>query len=423
MLRDRELEMMWNGGSLAVVDHVNSTRTRHVSEMDDQDARIQIEYLMKNGQDFGLEVFDMLHKSQGIEHIVAPEMGFVLPGVYTVGGDSHTTTYGAFGAVAMGIGTSDIGHVLATQALYHQKLKNMRVRFEGALPDNVSAKDLVMAFVGKVGASGATGFAVEFSGSTIDNLSMEGRMTICNMAVEAGARVALMAPDAVTFDYLKGRVRAPSGAQWDEALACWKTLRSDPAAEYEKDVLINAADVSPLVSWGTSPEQIAAVDGHVPTQDDIDGMADRDTVLRALEYMGLKAGQSISDIKIDYAFIGSCTNSRIEDLRTVAKVVEGRHVADGVQAIIVPGSMAVREQAEAEGLAKIFKDSGFEWRLPGCSMCLAMNDDILPAGTRCASSTNRNFEGRQGRGGRTHLASPSVVAGAAIHGHFTDART
>ncbi|WP_306152504.1 3-isopropylmalate dehydratase large subunit [Roseovarius sp. MMSF_3281] len=408
---------------LAVVDHVNPTRSiKSLDEMDDADARLQIENLGRNCQRHDIEIFDLFDTRQGIEHVVVPENGYALPGMVIACGDSHTTTYGALGALGFGIGTSEIEHILATQTLVYQVLKPMRVRFEGALPDGVTGKDMVMAFIAEAGVSGAVGYAVEFQGEAISALDVEARMTICNMAVEGGARAAMIAPDEKTFSYVSGRPRSPQGEGLDAAKAHWKTLQSDPGANWAKEIVIDMTRIAPQVTWGTSPDQCSPVNGQVPDPAAIDVASDRAAAERALEYMGLTPGMKISDIHIDRVFIGSCTNSRIEDLRAAARILEGKRVADGVVAIAVPGSQAVKREAEAEGIADIFRDAGFEWRGSGCSMCLAMNDDFVPAGERCASSTNRNFEGRQGRGARTHLMSPEMVAAAAVTGRVTDVR-
>ena len=408
--------------SLAVVDHVNPTsasRTRHI---EDTEAANQVRVFERNCADFGIELFDILDRRQGIEHVVAPELGFILPGMVVAAGDSHTTTYGALGSLGFGIGTSDIEHYLATQTVVYQKLKTMRIRVEGSLLPGVTAKDVVMAVIRTIGAAGAVGYAVEFAGSAIMTLSIEGRMTICNMIVEGGARGVVMATDDKLFDYLKGRPRAPKGAAWDAAVANWSTLRSDEGAVFDREVTLQAEDIEPMVTWGTSPDHAEPVGGAVPHPSLEPDATKRLGMARALDYMGLSAGTSISDIRIDVAFIGSCTNGRIEDLRDAAAAIGNRKVAGGVRAIIVPGSTEVRAQAEAEGIADIFIKAGFEWRQSGCSLCLAMNDDVLKPGERCASSTNRNFEGRQGAGARTHLMSPAMVAAAAVCGHIVDAR-
>ena len=414
---------VWRPGTaLAVVDHVNPTTPKRIAAMPDAGGARQVSYLAENCRDFGIELLDILDKRQGIEHVIAPEQGFILPGMVIAAGDSHTTTYGALGAFGFGIGTSEIEHLLASQTLVYKRLKSMRVTVEGELPPGLTSKDVIMALIGKIGASGATGYAIEFRGSTIDALSVEARMTICNMAVEAGARGAFMAPDEKVFNYLKGKPRAPKGELWEQALVGWRQLHSDADAVFDQEVHLDANTLEPMVTWGTSPDQAAPIGARVPDPQDVSDLILRQDMRRALNYMGLEAGMPLSDIVISHAFIGSCTNARIEDLRDAASVVRGKHVADHVRAMIVPGSTEVRDQAEAEGLAAIFIDAGFEWRQSGCSMCLAMNDDVLAPGDRCASSTNRNFEGRQGAGARTHLMSPAMVAAAAITGHLTDIR-
>ncbi len=414
---------VWRPGTaLAVVDHVNPTTPTRIAAMPDAGGARQVSYLAENCQDFGIELLDILDKRQGIEHVIAPEQGFILPGMVIAAGDSHTTTYGALGAFGFGIGTSEIEHLLASQTLVYKRLKSMRVTVDGKLARGLTSKDVIMALIGKIGASGATGYAIEFRGSTVDALSVEARMTICNMAVEAGARGAFMAPDEKVFAYLKGKPRAPKGALWEQALVGWRQLHSDADAVFDQEVQLDASTLEPMVTWGTSPDQAAPIGARVPDPQEVSDLILRQDMRRALNYMGLEAGMPLSDIAISHAFIGSCTNARIEDLRDAASVVRGKHVADHVRAMIVPGSTAVRDQAEAEGLAAIFIDAGFEWRQSGCSMCLAMNDDVLAPGDRCASSTNRNFEGRQGAGARTHLMSPAMVAAAAITGRLTDIR-
>lgn len=408
--------------ALGTVDHVNSTRAARGREMPDAGAERQANYFAENCRDFGIELYDVLHAKQGIEHVVMTETGRVLPGMVIAAGDSHTTTYGALGALGFGIGTSDIEHYLATQTLVYNRLRTMRVTVNGRLGAGVRSKDIVMALIRQIGASGATGYAIEFAGEAIESLSIEARMTICNMAVECGARGALVAPDEKTLSYLDGRENAPTGDLWDAAVAVWTDLRSDVDAAFDREVIMEAGDIAPMVTWGTSPDQAMAVSDSIPDpvrEADPDRRRDME---RALSYMGLAPGQRAEDIAIQHAFIGSCTNSRIEDLRDAANVVRGRRIANGVRGIIVPGSSAVRRDAEALGLDRIFMDAGFEWRQSGCSMCLAMNDDVLGPGERCASSTNRNFEGRQGSGSRTHLMSPAMVAAAAICGHITDCR-
>jgi 3-isopropylmalate/(R)-2-methylmalate dehydratase large subunit len=408
--------------ALGTVDHVNPTAARRTAAMPDPGAARQASYFAENCRDFNIELFDVLHPLQGIEHVVMTEIGSVLPGMVIAAGDSHTTTYGALGALGFGIGTSDIEHYLATQTLVYQRLKTMRVTVDGTLGPGVRSKDIVMALIEQIGAAGATGYALEFQGSAIAALSVEARMTICNMAVECGARGALMAPDAKVLAYLQGKPRAPQGALWDAAVAAWAALRSDADAVFDAEVTLAADAIAPMVSWGTSPDQAIRIDQNTPDPASEPDPARRRDLARALQYMGLQAGQPATSIAIQKAFIGSCTNARIEDLRDAARVLAGRKVAPGVVAMIVPGSSAVRRQAEAEGLDRVFLAAGFEWRQSGCSMCLAMNDDVLAPGERCASSTNRNFEGRQGTGARTHLMSPAMVAAAAVAGHLADAR-
>jgi 3-isopropylmalate/(R)-2-methylmalate dehydratase large subunit len=408
--------------ALGTVDHVNPTAARRTALMPDAGAARQAAYFAENCRDFGIELFDVLHPLQGIEHVVMPEIGAVLPGMVIAAGDSHTTTYGALGVLGFGIGTSDIEHYLATQTLVYKRLKTMRVTVDGRLAPGVRSKDVIMALVERIGASGATGYAIEFEGTAIRALSVEARMTICNMAVECGARGALIAPDEKVVEYLRGRPRAPQGTLWDAAQDAWKKLHSDPGARFDAEVVLAAADIAPMVTWGTSPDQAVRIDQQVPDPAAADDPVRRRDMQRALDYMGLRAGQPMAEITIQRAFIGSCTNARIEDLRDAARVLAGRMVAPGVVALVVPGSSSVRRMAEQEGLDRIFIDAGFEWRQSGCSMCLAMNDDILASGERCASSTNRNFEGRQGSGGRTHLMSPAMVAAAAVAGHLADVR-
>lgn len=408
--------------TLAVVDHNVPTSPDRVNGIKNEESRIQVEALAKNAADFGVEYYSERDKRQGIVHIVGPEQGFTLPGMTIVCGDSHTSTHGAFGALAHGIGTSEVEHVLATQTLIQKKAKNMLVRVDGKLPDGVTAKDIVLAIIGEIGTAGGTGYVIEYAGEAIRSLSMEGRMTICNMSIEGGARAGLIAPDETTFEYIKGRPRSPQGETLERAIAYWKTLHSDEGAHFDKIVTLDGASLPPIVSWGSSPEDVVSVTGVVPNPEDIAEETKRVSKQRALDYMGLTPGTKITDITIDRVFIGSCTNGRIEDLRAAAKVVEGKKVAPTVSAMIVPGSGLVKEQAEAEGLDRIFIEAGFDWREPGCSMCLAMNDDRLKPGERCASTSNRNFEGRQGFKGRTHLVSPAMAAAAAIAGHFVDIR-
>ena len=407
--------------TLAVVDHNVPTSDRRFG-IDDPESKVQVDTLAQNAKDFGVEYFDELDRRQGIVHIVGPEQGFTLPGMTIVCGDSHTSTHGAFGALAHGIGTSEVEHVLATQTLIQQKAKNMLVRVDGQLPPGVTAKDIILAIIGEIGTAGGNGHVIEFAGEAIRSLSMEGRMTVCNMTIEGGARAGLIAPDEKTFEYVKGRPRAPTGKAWDMALEYWKTLKSDEGAHYDKVVVLDAAKLPPIVSWGSSPEDVISVTGAVPNPDDIEDANKRASKWRALEYMGLTPGTKITDITVERVFLGSCTNGRIEDLRAAAAVVKGKKVAPTVNAMVVPGSGLVKEQAEAEGLDVIFKEAGFDWREPGCSMCLAMNADKLKPQERCASTSNRNFEGRQGFKGRTHLVSPAMAAAAAVAGHFVDIR-
>jgi 3-isopropylmalate/(R)-2-methylmalate dehydratase large subunit len=409
--------------TVATVDHnVPTSSIEDRLHIVDQIASKQIEALRKNCADFGVELYDVQSPNQGIVHIIGPELGLTKPGMTIVCGDSHTSTHGAFGALAFGIGTSEVEHVMATQTLPQDKPKTFRINVEGTLPIGVTAKDIVLHIIGQIGTAGATGHVIEYAGSAIRNLSMEGRMTICNMSIEAGARAGMIAPDATTFAYLKDRRFSPQGAAWDEAVQHWSELVTDPGAKFDRELTIAAIDITPTVSWGTSPGMVTGVKSTVPLPDPLASEADRKAFERALEYMDLKAGTPIEQIKIDRAFIGSCTNARIEDLRAAASVVRGYHVATTVRAMVVPGSQSVKAQAEKEGLDKVFAEAGFDWREPGCSMCLGMNPDILAPGERCASTSNRNFEGRQGRGGRTHLVSPQMAAAAAITGHFTDIR-
>ena len=407
--------------TLAVVDH-NIQTTDRSHGIADPESRQQVETLAANAKEFGIEYYDEFDPRQGVVHIIGPEQGFTLPGTTIVCGDSHTSTHGAFGALAHGIGTSEVEHVLATQTLIQAKAKNMRVRVDGALADGVTAKDIVLAIIGEIGTAGGTGHVIEYCGEAIEALSMEGRMTVCNMSIEGGARAGLIAPDAKTFAYLKDRPKSPKGALWDKALAYWETLRTDDGAHFDAEIVLDASDLPPIVTWGTSPQDVATIDGFVPRLEDAQSEQKRASIQRALDYMGLKGGERIADLEIDRVFIGSCTNGRIEDLRAAAKIAEGRKVAERVAAMVVPGSGLVKAQAEAEGLDKVFVAAGFEWREPGCSMCLAMNPDKLAPGERCASTSNRNFEGRQGYKGRTHLVSPAMAAAAAIAGRFVDVR-
>jgi 3-isopropylmalate/(R)-2-methylmalate dehydratase large subunit len=407
--------------TLAVVDHNVPTTDRRLKNPDPE-SEAQIEALAENVREFGIEYYDEFDRRQGIVHIIGPEQGFTLPGTTIVCGDSHTATHGAFGALAYGIGTSEVEHVLATQTLITKKNKNMRATVDGALPAGVTAKDIILAIIGQIGTAGGTGHAIEYAGEAIRALSMEGRMTVCNMSIEGGARAGMIAPDEKTLAYLKDRPKSPQGAAWDAARRYWDTLRSDKDAHFDTEIRLDAAKLPPIVTWGTNPEQVTAITGRVPRPADIEDAGKREAVERAIAYMGLQGGEKITDIALDRVFIGSCTNGRIEDLREVARVVNGKTVNANVNAMIVPGSGLVKEQAEAEGLDKIFLKAGFEWREPGCSMCLAMNPDKLAPGERCASTSNRNFEGRQGYKGRTHLVSPAMAAAAAIAGRFVDVR-
>jgi 3-isopropylmalate/(R)-2-methylmalate dehydratase large subunit len=410
--------------TLAVADHNVPTEGQAlgVGAVADEEARLQLQTLERNVKDYGIEFFPMGDIRNGIVHVVGPEQGRTQPGMTIVCGDSHTSTHGAFGALAQGIGTSEVEHVLATQTLRQKKSKNLRVTIDGEPISGVGAKDYALAVIREIGTAGGTGYVIEYAGSAIRALSMEGRMTLCNLTIEAGARAGLIAPDETTFDYLRGRPATPKGAAWEIALPYWKSFFSDPDAHFDREIAIDAAQIAPLVTWGTSPEDVIAVTDRVPTLDSFTTPDKRASAERALEYMGLTAGQPISEAKIDVVFIGSCTNSRIEDLRAAAKIVEGHTVAAHVRAMVVPGSGLVRAQAEDEGLDEIFLAAGFEWREPGCSMCLAMNPDKVGPGQRCASTSNRNFEGRQGRAGRTHLMSPVMAAAAAISGHIADVR-
>lgn len=422
-LRDAGRQPWRANTSLAVVDHVNSTSPTRRAVRSNEDGALQVNYFAQNCRDYGIELFDILDPRQGIEHVVAPELGFILPGMVVAAGDSHTTTYGALGAFGFGIGTSEIEHLLATQTLVYKKLKTMRVRVTGELGIGVVSKDVIMALIRKIGAAGATGYAIEFCGQAINAMSIEARMTVCNMAVEAGARGAFIAPDDKVFDYLSNKDRRPREQMWQQALAQWRNLKSDEGARFDADFKLDATQIQPMVTWGTSPDQALPIDSKIPNPADNNDPQQRDDMQRALDYMGLEPEQALDEVRISHAFIGSCTNSRIEDLRQVAEVVTGHKIAEHVRGIIVPGSSSVRRQAEREGLAAIFVDAGFEWRQSGCSMCLAMNSDVLEPGDRCASSTNRNFEGRQGAGSRTHLMSPAMVAAAAIAGNLCDVRT
>ncbi len=410
--------------TLAVVDHNIPTTNRAggIEAITNPESKKQIETLEANCAEFGVPYIAMQDIRQGIVHVTGPEQGFTLPGLTIVCGDSHTSTHGAFGALAHGIGTSEVEHVLATQTLIQKKAKNFRINVGGKAPEHLTAKDIALAIIGEIGTAGGTGCVLEYAGPAIEALSMEGRMTLCNMSIEAGARAGLIAPDDKTFTYLKGRPQAPHGADWEASLAYWKTLVSDADAVFDREITIDASNLPPLVTWGTSPQDVVSIAGRVPNPEQIADPARRRATERALDYMGLTADMPMQDVKIDRVFIGSCTNSRIEDLRAAAGFVKGKHVASHVSAMVVPGSGLVKQQAEAEGLDEIFRAAGFDWREPGCSMCLAMNDDKLEPGERCASTSNRNFEGRQGRGGRTHLVSPQMAAAAAIAGHFVDIR-
>ncbi len=407
--------------TIAVADHNIPTMGRAQGILE-EDSRIQVDTLERNVAEFGVPYFPILSPQQGIVHIIGPEQGISLPGTTIVCGDSHTSTHGALGALAFGIGTSEVEHVLATQTLLQKPAKNMLVRVDGALPPGVTAKDIVLAIIGKIGTAGGTGHVIEYAGEAIRSLDMAGRMTVCNMSIEAGARAGMIAPDETTFAYVAGRPYAPKGAAWDQALAWWKSLPSDEGAHYDKTVVLNAADIVPMVTWGTNPEAVVPITGSVPNPADEADEGRRVQLARMVEYMGLSVGQKMTDLKIDVVFVGSCTNGRIEDIRAAAAVAKGRKVAPGVRAMIVPGSGIVRDLAEAEGIDKVLIEAGFEWREPGCSMCLGMNPDKLTPGQRCASTSNRNFEGRQGPGGRTHLVSPAMAAAAAIAGHLVDPR-
>ncbi|WP_343080579.1 3-isopropylmalate dehydratase large subunit [Ostreiculturibacter nitratireducens] len=407
--------------TIAVPDHNVPTTWDREKGIENEESRIQVEALDNNAKDFGINYYPVSDIRQGIVHIIGPEQGWTLPGMTIVCGDSHTATHGAFGALAHGIGTSEVEHVLATQTLIQKKSKNMKVEITGKLRPGVTAKDITLSVIGATGTAGGTGYVIEYCGEAIRDLSMEGRMTVCNMAIEGGARAGLIAPDEKTFEYVKGRAHAPKGAQWEAALNWWKTLYSDDGAHWDKIVTIRGEDIAPVVTWGTSPEDVLPITGAVPAPEDFAG-GKVDAAKRSLDYMGLKPGTPLNEVKIDAVFIGSCTNGRIEDLRAAAEILKGKHLAPGVRGMVVPGSGLVRLQAEEEGLADIFKAAGFEWRLAGCSMCLAMNPDQLAPGERCASTSNRNFEGRQGFKGRTHLMSPAMAAAAGVAGHLTDVR-
>ena len=407
--------------TIAVPDHNVATTSDRLTNFGSEEGRIQLETLDKNARDFGIHYYAVDDIRQGIVHIIGPEQGWTLPGMTIVCGDSHTATHGAFGALAHGIGTSEVEHVLATQTLIQQKSKNMKVEVSGELGNGVTAKDITLTIIGKTGTAGGTGHVIEYCGSAIESLSMEGRMTVCNMAIEGGARAGLIAPDQKTLDYVKGRPHSPKGEKWDKAVEFWKTLFSDPDAYFDKEIFLKAEDIAPVVTWGTSPEDVLPITDFVPSPDNFQG-SKVEAAKRSLEYMGLRPGQKLQDIEVDAVFIGSCTNGRIEDLREVEKIVKGKKVKSGIRAMVVPGSGLVKKQAEEEGIASSLKEAGFDWRMPGCSMCLAMNPDQLLPEERCAATSNRNFEGRQGRGGRTHLMSPAMAAAAAITGRLTDVR-
>jgi len=407
--------------TLAVADH-NVPTSNRAHGIDDEESRIQVEALRDNCAEFGVPYYGMDDVRQGIVHIIGPEQGFTLPGVTMACGDSHTATHGAFGAFALGIGTSEVEHVLATQTLMMRPFKNMSITVDGALPTGVTAKDMILAIIGKIGTAGGTGHVIEYAGEAVRALSMEGRMTVCNMSIEGGARAGLVAPDETTFEYVKGRPMAPKGGAYEQAVEYWKTLPSDEGATYDTEVTLHANDIAPQVTWGTSPEDVVPITGAVPDPDSAEDAGKRDQIARSLKYMGLTPGTPLKEVAIDKVFIGSCTNGRIEDIRAAAAIAKGRKVAEGVYAMVVPGSGLVKEQAEQEGLDKVLVEAGFDWREPGCSMCLAMNADRLEPGERCASTSNRNFEGRQGRGGRTHLVSPAMAAAAAVTGTLADVR-
>ena len=409
--------------TLATADHnVPTDGTLTAARITDELSRKQVEALEQNCAEFGVPVFSLGSNRQGIVHVVGPEQGMTQPGMTIVCGDSHTATHGAFGSLAFGIGTSEVEHVLATQTLVQKKPKSMRIRFEGELPFGVTAKDMILGAIGQMGVDGAVGYVVEFAGPAIEGLSMEGRMTICNMTIEGGGRAGMIAPDQTTFDYVQGKPAAPTGDAWDAAVADWKTLYTDEGATFDREVVVDVTKLVPQVTWGTTPDMVVGVDGTVPTVESFDDAAGQEQARRALEYMGLEGGEQIEEIKIDRVFLGSCTNGRLADLEAAAEVIQGRKVADHVYAMVVPGSVQVKLAAEAKGLDKVFTEAGFDWRGAGCSMCLGMNPDVLQPGERCASTSNRNFQGRQGKGGRTHLVSPQMAAAAAIEGRFVDIR-
>jgi len=420
-LREKNRKVRRLDKTFATMDHNVSTQVR-AFDAAGETSRKQLEALAKNCEEFGVTLFDLNHKNQGIVHVIGPELGITLPGHTIVCGDSHTATHGAFGALAFGIGTSEVEHVLATQTLQQKKAKTLKIEVEGPLRADITAKDIILAVIEELGTAGGTGFVAEFCGEAIEALSMEGRMTLCNMAIEMGAKAGLVAPDRTTYDYIRGRDYAPKGEAFEQAVEYWSTLQSDQDAKFDREISLHSDGIIPKVTWGTSPEQVVSIDATVPNPDAETDSVKAEAIRRAVDYMGLEADQPITDIQINTVFIGSCTNSRIEDMRAAAEIAKDKQVAVGVRALVVPGSVRVKQQAEREGLDKIFKQAGFEWREPGCSMCLAMNDDRLEPGDRCASTSNRNFEGRQGRGGRTHLVSPAMAAAAAIHGHFVDIR-
>ena len=420
-LREANRKVRCPEKTFATMDHNVSTKSRSLDAASEV-SKNQLVALKKNCEAFGIVLYDLNSINQGIVHVMGPEQGITLPGTTIVCGDSHTSTHGAFGALAHGIGTSEVEHVLATQTLQQKKAKSLKIQIDGQINLGVTAKDIILAVIGKLGTAGGTGYVAEFCGEAISALSMEARMTLCNMSIEMGAKAGLIAPDQATYDYLEGRPFAPKGDDWHQAVAYWQTLKSDDDAVFDQTVILNAQEIQPQVTWGTSPEQVIGIDQTIPDPDAQSDLIKADAIRRALAYMDLQPGQKIADVDVDTVFIGSCTNSRIEDLRAAAFLVKGKKVAEGVEALVVPGSGLVKQQAEEEGLADIFKQAGFEWREPGCSMCLAMNDDRLGAGKRCASTSNRNFEGRQGRGGRTHLVSPAMAAAAAIYGRFVDIR-
>ncbi|CAI8220036.1 MAG: 3-isopropylmalate dehydratase large subunit [Glaciecola sp. HTCC2999] len=420
-LNDKGRKVRCPEKTVATMDHSISTRSLALDACGPAN-QLQLQTLLQNCEDHGITLYPVGHQKQGIIHVMAPELGAILPGHTVVCGDSHTATHGAFGALAFGIGTSEVEHVFATQTLRQSKAKNLKVEVAGKLPIGVTAKDIILAIIGELGHAGATGYVIEYCGEAISALSMEERMTICNMSIEGGAKAGLVAPDSTTFDYIKGREKAPQGSDWDKAVEYWSTLYSDDDAQFDRVITLQAAHIKPQVTWGTNPGQVIGVDDAIPAPTDFTDPVTKESASKALKYMALEPGQRLSDVAISHVFIGSCTNSRIEDLRAAASVAKRGKVVDNVTAIVVPGSAAVKKQAEVEGLDKIFEDAGFEWRLPGCSMCLGMNDDLLREGDRCASTSNRNFEGRQGRGARTHLVSPAMAAAAAINGKFTDVR-